>query len=1163
MNNTAQRFPMMDAYDIESTFGKTMYERGYDYALIKDMIRTLKWNEDKSRLEGTVAGSQNNSYRARVHVYEIHDMPGLWAPDYSECTCPVGSNCKHGAALAIMAATRAEEANPDLDPDDAPVGVDTVLDNFSDFGLTRASDLPTSEPDPSALGPSWRSVLGEMLPENFGATNYSDVALGVELFAEMRTTRHSWAARYTSTWAEATYQDLVDDHAALSVRLRPMRRGKRGNWIKGGINWPNFDHPVPTTSFPIRPEQATAMHRLNQLYSSSVSGLAAKDLINLSVINMTYMWELLAEAHEAGIPLIGQGIVESVGITDPARIIFDTTAADDGSIEFQALAQLNQESVKPYATVGSTGLLQVHTNDDDLNVDIRLIPVDEPLQTTILDLLESREPLQIPADDVDDFMTDFYPRLTGVAPVVSKDETVELPEIPPAKLRMVVEFGHELFAGTKVDALKIITTWHYTGAEDQSEHQQRVLQVARDIWPDISVPQRITLTAADAARFTEHVLPELGALEHVEIQEAEEIPDYQELTGEPSIVTNAVASHQHDWFNLGFHVVIDDKTIPFTDIFIALVRGHDSVLLPDKTYFSLEHPAFDKLRELVQEAAQLEEWKPEHTAVSRFSAQMLERAEEFSDEVNIDPTIQEWMETLSKLQSTTKVPEAHVPATVKADLRDYQVEGFRWLAYLYDLRLGGVLADDMGLGKTLQTLALIDYAITNAKKDGDRKNFLVIAPSSVLTVWRDEVARFVPHLRVAVLDSSSLRRRESLEEIRGWADIVVTSYAIARIDDTEFAEHTWAGVILDEAQFVKNRATKAHQAIATIPAEFSLAITGTPMENSLSDVWSIFNLTVPGLFPKYSSFRDDYLKPIEAGQRADANSPDDPAAESAEEKQAKVMRRADERMRRLRTRIRPFMLRRTKEKVASELPEKQEQVLRVPMEAEHQTLYDRVLQRERKKVLNLITDMDANRMSVFRSLTLLRMLALDPAIVDEDYAKVPGSKLNDLMSRLDEVLADKHRVIIFSQFTSFLGLVAEALEENGIEYAYLDGSTRNRAAVIDRFRNDEIPVFLISLKAGGFGLTLTEADYVFLMDPWWNPAVEAQAVDRAHRIGQDKNVMVYRMVSAGTIEEKVLELQQQKAELFNALTEEGSAFASSITADDIKALFDEPEPGKD
>jgi SNF2 family DNA or RNA helicase len=271
---------------------------------------------------------------------------------------------------------------------------------------------------------------------------------------------------------------------------------------------------------------------------------------------------------------------------------------------------------------------------------------------------------------------------------------------------------------------------------------------------------------------------------------------------------------------------------------------------------------------------------------------------------------------------------------------------------------------------------------------------------------------------------------------------------------------------------------------------------------------------------------------------------------------AEASAHAAERLARLRRRIRPLMIRRTKELVATELPAKQEQVLRIDLAQRHRKLYDTFLQKERQKLLGLIEDLDRNRFIVFRSLTLLRMLSLDASLVDDAYADIPSSKLDALLEQLEDVVAEGHRALIFSQFTSFLGKAATRLDASGVRYEYLDGSTLHRADVIERFTSGDAPVFLISLKAGGFGLNLTQADYVFLLDPWWNPATEAQAVDRTHRIGQTRSVNVYRLVATGTIEEKVMALRDRKAALFDAVMDDDAVFSTALTADDIRGLLE-------
>jgi len=436
----------------------------------------------------------------------------------------------------------------------------------------------------------------------------------------------------------------------------------------------------------------------------------------------------------------------------------------------------------------------------------------------------------------------------------------------------------------------------------------------------------------------------------------------------------------------------------------------------------------------------------------------------------------------------------------------------------------------MGLGKTAQTLALFAHAIEQS--DAPTPPFLVVAPTSVVSNWAAEAARFVPGLRVTTVGATQAASGRRIADLAAGADIVVTSYAILRLDADAFASLDWAGLVLDEAQFVKNGASKANAAARDIRAPFRLAVTGTPVENNLMELWALMKIVAPGLFPSARAFAERYRRPIENDHNT-------------------------ERLARLRRRIRPLVMRRTKELVAPELPEKQEQVLTVALDPSHRRIYDTFLQRERQKLLGLIDDLDRNRFTVFRSLTLLRMLSLHAGLIDgEQYGQVPSAKLDALFEQLDEVIAEGHRALVFSQFTSFLQLAAARLDAAGVPYTYLDGSTRRRSEVIDRFRTGRAPVFLISLKAGGFGLNLTEADYVFLLDPWWNPASEAQAVDRAHRIGQSKTVMVYRMVAEGTIEEKVMALKAKKAALVSSLMDDDDLFSESLSADDIRGLIE-------
>ncbi len=437
----------------------------------------------------------------------------------------------------------------------------------------------------------------------------------------------------------------------------------------------------------------------------------------------------------------------------------------------------------------------------------------------------------------------------------------------------------------------------------------------------------------------------------------------------------------------------------------------------------------------------------------------------------------------------------------------------------------------MGLGKTVQALAMVLHAVDPPDGPGVSVPFLVVAPTSVVPNWVHEAERFAPGLRVVAVTQTERASTVPVADQVAGAHVVVTSYSLFRLDAEAYQGLAWAGLLLDEAQFVKNHQGRTHLVARRLDAPFKVAITGTPLENSLMELWSLLSIVAPGLYPNPRRFASQYATPISKGDT--------------------------DRLALLRRRTRPLIRRRTKEQVAAELPPKVEQVLEVELNPRHRRIYQTHLQRERQKVLRLIDEPDRNRFAILRSITLLRRLSLDPALVDDTYAGVSASKVDVLLERLAEVIEEGHRALVFSQFTGFLATVRTRLDAADISYSYLDGRTRDRAARLERFRSGDDPVFLISLKAGGVGLNLTEADYVFILDPWWNPAVEAQAVDRTHRIGQDRTVMVYRLVATGTIEEKVMQLKERKLELFTSVmdTDDG-ALAGALTGEDLAGLLE-------
>lgn len=1135
--------PYISEQSILQLVGAASAQRGKAYAR-SGAASIVEWEHpdaggDRGTLIGTVHGTDPRPYTTVVDLKVGTHVRSLgvdaWEPYRATCTCPVNQDCKHAAALLYTATTQAMRERLATSPPRA--------------GSNAPAQAHHTRPAP--VPPTWKQLLNPLVHDTT-ADAAAPLALGVELRTEFG------GFGFSRFGAQPASAEAIREGAAVFASLRVLRRGSRENWIKGGLTWKKFQYSSPVLG--IREDHADLVARLVRLHlAENVYGIDPGELLRLDSFRSAEAWSLLEEARRLGIEMVGQGVLESVEWIEPVTAALNVERAAEG-LELSTLTlSCSGEPRTDLRPAGAGGFIAVQLDDSTTGsapaVRLQLAMAAEPVPEALRSLFRSRDSVTVPAAEARDFLEDYTPQLRAVVALHSLDSSVTFPEPPAPRLQLTVHHR-------RGDFTDLVWQWQYraplrtlplrqvhgitrSAAGRDVDHEEQVLAEVAALWPRAFDAEEATLHEVESAAFVEHLLPRLASLADVDVIEHGTRPDYQELTGTPHLRITQVEtprSDRTDWFDLGFEITIGEHQVPFTAIFTALSQGRKSVLLPDKTYARLDHPTFDRLRELLAEAEAMPEWEPGAPGIGRHQVTFWEDFEDLADE---STTAASWRRSVGALADLQEIPVPAAPAGLEATLRPYQHEGFAWLAFLHQHGLGGILADDMGLGKTLQTLALILHvreagAGTPPGADTAGRPFLVVAPSSVLSVWESEAARFAPSLDLRVLTTTSAKRGTPLATAIDGADVVVTSYALLRLDQEEYTALDWQGLVLDEAQFVKNRTAKAHRAAAEVRAPFRLAITGTPMENSLTDLWSLLSLTAPGLFPSMPRFREEYVKPIEKH-------------DGSQDSRA----RADQRMARLRRRIRPFVLRRTKDVVATDLPEKQEQVVRVPLEPQHRRLYEQVLQRERQKLLGLVEDLDRNRFIVFRSLTLLRMLALDPAIVDQEHAAVPSSKLEALMGKLEEVLAEGHRVIVFSQFTSFLTRVAERLEQQQVPFSYLDGSTDDRAGAIASFREGELPVFLISLKAGGFGLTLTEADYVFLLDPWWNPAAEAQAVDRAHRIGQQRSVMVYRMVAEGTIEEKVVALQERKAALFSSLTDGEAAFQGMLSAEDVRDLLRE------
>jgi superfamily II DNA or RNA helicase len=486
-------------------------------------------------------------------------------------------------------------------------------------------------------------------------------------------------------------------------------------------------------------------------------------------------------------------------------------------------------------------------------------------------------------------------------------------------------------------------------------------------------------------------------------------------------------------------------------------------------------------------------------------------------------------ELFEKLASIDQIKPVKKPKGLKATLRPYQEQGLSWLRFIHEIGSGGVLADDMGLGKTIETIALLLSLKNDAKDEALRA--LIVAPTSVVTNWVREIERFAPMLTTALWHGAG--RRDQTGELES-SNVIITSYALLRRDIDLLKKLRLDYAILDEAQAIKNPLSATAQAAKELAATRRLALTGTPIENRLSEIWSIFDFVSPGLLGPLPKFEERYARPIEQGN--------------------------SERAARLRSIIHPFILRRTKNEVAKDLPPKLEVDKIVDLAPDQRAIYLQVLREVRAQVMGEVEKqgLAKSHIHILAGLTKLRQAACDPRLLGlpREFSHDDSGKLSAMRELVEEVEAGGHKVLVFSQFVSMLKLIRSALDEDKIRYEYLDGSTVDRAERIERFQQDPtIPVFLISLKAGGTGLNLTAADTVIHFDPWWNPAVEDQASDRAHRIGQKKVVTVYRLVAAGTIEEKILQLKLRKKDLVNSVLSEDQTGEKQLTREDLDDLF--------
>jgi SNF2 family DNA or RNA helicase len=573
-----------------------------------------------------------------------------------------------------------------------------------------------------------------------------------------------------------------------------------------------------------------------------------------------------------------------------------------------------------------------------------------------------------------------------------------------------------------------------------------------------------------------------------------------------------------DWFEVHTDIDFEGRSVSFPELLRSLERGDSTVRLDDGSLGILPEEWLEQIG-MISGLGTIDE---NGLRFSNSQAALLDALLASQDNVDTDASFDAMRE---RFRNFSGVEPVAIPKKFKGELRGYQQEGLAWMKFLNDFNFGGCLADDMGLGKTVQFLAMLLRRLEDCPTASPS---LVVVPRSLMFNWVSECSRFAPVLKV--LEYTGLERANQRMEFTKF-NLILTTYGTVRRDIAVLKDVDFDYIVLDEAQTIKNPSSQIARASRLLKSKSRLALSGTPIENNAGDLWSIFEFLNPGMLGRSSAFRTHIADP--------------------ESKEARHL---------VSKGLRPFILRRTKKQVAAELPDRLEETIYCDMEDDQRRLYDELRLHYRDSLLGLVKQQGIARskMHVLEALLRLRQAACHPALLNRGDEQETYAKLDFLIPHLQELVAEGHKALVFSQFTSMLSIVREHLDKSGISYEYLDGKTRDRKVRVNRFQDDpDCRVFLISLKAGGLGLNLTAADYVFLLDPWWNPAVEAQAIDRAHRVGQNRTVFAYRLICRDTVEEKIAELQKAKRELADAILEgnDASSVLQNLSAEDLEMLL--------
>lgn len=1105
-----------DRTQITQWLGSHTVAKGRKYV---NSVASLSWHAHT--LSGKVKGSAWQPYETDVHFYDSVD--GLWVE--SECTCPVGFDCKHAAALLLAELEKLSGSITRAAP--MPSTRPELLSWLETFRMQRAAALPGANKAPAKPKHALVYVLAwEGHRQHHGVRIYK---VGLDKEGTLGARAEPWS-NVEAALVKPPKFVTADDLILLRGLWLGRSREDYGVFVLRGTNGSDIlSKLVASGRFFVENKAAQTSYMpldLSETGPALVQGAERQGKI---------AWK--TQANERVRPVIRTEPDATMVIgTEPAWYV-DKQAGEAGIVQLS----MPLEALRDYLSMPPISLAEAPLVAAVLRESAPDLPLPPAHDTSVIRVIDT-EPVPVLSLDTRPLYASGFtnrnhrkydPRAHALdfATVsfdydgmdVSADSNNSLfvapnGDVTQIKRRSAVE-KHRLLELRKTGLQKISP-----GYGPQPFPEAMLGLPESDVWPSF-MNESLPVLRNNGWRIN------IGTSFRFNVIDIDGIEGVMRHSGA-------------GWFDLEMGISVGNRTVHLEPLLAALFRR-------DRRWLSgeLESIADDEAIELKTDQGERLRLRADRLKpVVRMLVDLFDtvgdgplRISEL-DVARLDALNDtgRWQfhggasicQMAQRLQTGPRLQEALVPRGLKAELRAYQHQGLSWMQFLREHNLSGVLADDMGLGKTVQTLAHV-----LAEKEAGRldRPALIVVPTTLVHNWCEEAQRFAPDLKV--LDLNGPQRRDHFDKIKEH-DLILTTYALLWRDQAILAQHDYHLLILDEAQYVKNATTKAAATIRELRARHRLCLTGTPLENHLGELWAQFDFLLPGFLGSQKDFTKRWRIPIE---------------KNGDSVRSNLLAR----------RIRPFILRRRKDEVAKELPPKTIIVRTVDLEGAQRDLYETVRAAMHEKVRAAVTakGLARSHIIVLEALLKLRQVCCDPRLVKlPKAARVKESaKLDLLLAMLPELIGEGRRVLLFSQFTGMLALIAEAMEKAAIPYVILTGDTTDRVTPVQRFQQGEVPLFLISLKAGGVGLNLTAADTVIHYDPWWNPAAENQATDRAHRLGQDKPVFVYKLIAAGSIEEKIVTLQEKKAILANSLLSEDTTGTVKFSADDLDALF-EPIP---